>query len=201
MRQGGNIARPGIWALLRGEQVQGWYTHPQLQKMTQSGQLLPLDLLKDTITGEILPAWKLGGMFPGHDEPATPAPGMLVTPTRLPSYVRKKVRRLARWRSRRVGLAGLCMAGLGISLSGPWVGTASGIFQPSALGLCSLGFLAAVFLTWPGRFFQIASMVCAGLAIAGALVFGPGLGGWGFWLGMGVCGVIVVAGGYRTFKG
>ena len=201
MQRAENKSMPGIWALLRGGQVEGWYTQLQLQNMTRSGQLLPLDLLRESTSGEILPAWKLNGMFPGHGEPTTPVPGTLKAPARLPDYLRKKARGLARWRSRRVRLAGLGMAGLVVSLAGPWAGTSPGIFQPSALGLCSLGFLAAVFLAWPGRFFQIASMVCAGLAIAGALVFGSGLGGWGFWLGMGVCGVIVVAGGYRSLKG
>jgi len=200
MRQAENNAMPGIWALLRGEQVEGWYTHLQLQKMTRSGQLLPLDLLKDTMTGEIAPAWKLDGMFPGQGEPATPLPGSLSGPTQLPDYLRKKARSLTRWRSRRTRLAVICLAGLVASLAGPWDGTSPGIFHPPALGLCSLGLLAVVFLAWPGRFFLGASTACAGMALLGACWLWPALAGWGFWLGMAVCAAMLMAGVGRLVR-
>jgi len=192
---------PGIWALLRGGQVEGWYTQLQLQKMTRTGQLLPLDLLKESTTGEIVPAWKLAGMFPGHGEPATPPPGSLTGPTQLPDYLRKRARGLTRWQSRRTTLAVGCLAGLGASLAGPWDGNAPGIIHLPALGFASLGFLAVVFLAWPGRFFLGASIVCAALLLIGSFLTLPAMAGWGLWLGMAVCVAILAAGVVRLVKG
>ena len=196
-----NTANPGIWALLRGEQVQGWYTQLQLQKMTQSGQLLPLDLLRDTRTGEIGPAWKLAGMFPGHGEPVTPPPGSLRVTARLPDYLRTQARGLIRWRSRRMRLAVACLAALGVSLAGPWAGNSPGILHSPAWGLSGLGILAVVFLAWPGRFFLGASIVCAGLALLGAFGLGVPRAGWGFWLGMLACGAVLLAAAGRLALG
>jgi ABC-type Fe3+-siderophore transport system permease subunit len=202
MRQLADSLANARWALLRGNLEVGSYSHEQLHAMTLSGQLLPLDLLRETLSGEVLPAGKLLGLFPAPGERSTPVPGSLPAQAGLPVYLTRKARGIHRWQSRRTQIALCCLVGLMAALAGPWAEGRSGIFNPSALGISALALLGVVFFAWSGLFFRLAATGLAGasLTLLAILQRDERVSGWGFWLCVATTCVLGAAGVARLLR-
>lgn len=202
MRQRADLLANARWALLRGGLELGTYSREQLHAMTLSGHLLPLDLLRETTSGEVLPAGNLQGLFPPPGERSTPAPGSLPARGDLPTYQTRRVRRIHRWQSRRTKTALCCLVGLMVALAGPWQEGRSGLFSPGALGISVLALLGVVFLAWSGAFFRLAAtgLAASSLALLAILKRGEAISGWGFWLCVGTCCALGAAGVARLLQ-
>ena len=68
-----NLAKT-TWILVRDGVEQGIFTLQQLHDLTFSGHLLPLDLLREAGSKELLPAWRVRGSNRGPGESKTPHP-------------------------------------------------------------------------------------------------------------------------------
>jgi hypothetical protein len=175
-----NLAKT-TWILVRDGVEQGIFTLQQLHDLTLSGHLLPLDLLREAGSKELLPAWRVRGSNRGPGEPKTPHTLVPKALPVMPSHLQRKMHWVNRWQSRRLQLGLACLVGLVVGLSGPWLERQPGYFHLNALLATVIGVVGVVFFAWPGRFFATASAILSLVALTPVALMATGQAtvGWG----------------------
>ena len=105
-----NLAKT-TWILVRDGVEQGIFTLQQLHDLTFSGHLLPLDLLREAGSKELLPAWRVRGSNRGPGESKTPHTWVPKALPVMPSHLQRKMHWVNRWQSRRLQLGLACLGG------------------------------------------------------------------------------------------